>query len=266
MAMERGHHQIAADVYAVAECIRVSGVYDFTPVAFTNALPSQPVVISSIVTNNENDTAILRMKDLTNQGFYIAMQEQESNAWNHAEETVCFIAMEKWSGVVDDLIVEVGATENGLTDRASTMSFEQQFSTIPFVLADMQTTNGSNPASLGMSNLSVTDTTMTIVEEQSEDIEVSHTNSEVGGYFAIAPVHPEVESAPDAVAIEDDGFPADTNNTVQADPIVTEDISNQAADETVVTTKSFNKKTMSSLVSLYTELIYKTGSSKKSKR
>ncbi len=193
MAMEIGYHQIADNVYAVAECTNLSGLNAFQPVTFANALPSQPVVVSSIVTNNEPNATTLRMKDITSQGFSMAMQEQESNAWSHAEETVCFIAMEKWSGVVDDLIVEVGSTENTLTDTASTIFFEQQFPTIPFVLADMQSTNGTDTAILGMSNLSAIDTGMTIIEEQSADSEVGHL-AETGGYFAIAPFNPHEDS------------------------------------------------------------------------
>ncbi len=187
LAMERGHHQIADNTFAVAECTNISGLNNYEQVAFASALPSQPVVLSSIVTVNEANAAILRMKAITNQGFSITMQEQESNDGSHAEETFCFIAMEKWSGIVDDLMVEVGSTEKTLSDTGSTIFFNQQFPTIPFILADMQSTHGTDTAILGMSNISGTDITMTVLEEQSADSEVGHT-TEVGGYIAVTPL------------------------------------------------------------------------------
>ena len=263
MAMERGRHQIADNVYGVAQCTTVSGLNSFQQVTFANGLPSQPVVIASIVTSNDPNATILRMKDITSQGFFIAMQEQENNDGNHGEESFCFIAMEQWSGVVDDLMVEVGSTENGLSDTAATMSFAQQFPTIPFVVADMQSTNGSDTAILGMSNLYATDTTMTIVEEQSADSEIGHT-SEVGGYFAFAPVNPPEESVIEETAIEEELIPdtkpdlSDGDSTDQADFVVTEPVSDQTVDEPVVTSKRFNGKTMSSLKSLFSDLIEKT--------
>ncbi len=201
MAMERGHHQIAQNVYAVADCISISGINTFQPINFTNSFSSQPVVLSSIVTENESNAAILRMSNITPQGYSITMQEQENNDGSHGQERVCYIAMEKWSGVVDGLMIETGSTEKILTDKTSTVSFKQQFPTTPFVLADMQSANDIDTAILGMSNLSVTNTGMTILEEQSADNETSHV-AEIGGYFAITPYNPDEDSDNDGLTNE----------------------------------------------------------------
>ena len=229
MAMDRGHHQIADNVYAVAECIPLAGLNTFQPVTFTNSLTSQPVVLSSIITSNDPKPASLKTKDITSQGFSIAMQEQEDNDGKHAEESVCFIAIEKWSGVVDNLIIEVGTTEEALTDTAATMFFEQQFPTIPLVLADMQSSNDIDTAILGISDLSATDMTMTVVEEQSRDSEVRHT-PEIAGYFAVSPVNP--------------GAGRDSLNS--------------GAALLPAAPKQLNAKTMTSLISLFNDLIQKT--------
>jgi hypothetical protein len=257
MAMERGRHQIADNIYGVAQCTTVSGLNSFQPISFSPALPSQPVVIASIVTNNDPNATILRMKDITSQGFSIAMQEQENSDGNHGEESFCFIAMEKWSGVIEDLMVEVGATVNGLTSTAATMSFEQPFPTIPFVLADMQSTNGSDTAILGMSNLSATDITMTIVEEQSADSEIGHT-SEIGGYFAFAPVNPSEKSVIDEPAIEEELTP-DT----QPDSAETDQDTTIVTDEPEGKPKKINSKTLPSVSALYNDLLKERGNSKK---
>ncbi|TKB23224.1 tandem-95 repeat protein [Desulfopila sp. IMCC35006] len=189
MAMERGRHQIADKVYAAAECTNLSGLNTFKQIKFANSFTGQPVVLASIVTENEANAAILRIKKITSNSSYITMQEQEKNDRKHAEETICYIAMEKWSGVVDGLMVEAGTTEKILTDKTSTVSFKQQFPTIPFILADMQSANGMDTAIIGMSDLSVTDTGMTIMEEQSANRETRHV-AEIGGYIAVTPYNP----------------------------------------------------------------------------
>ena len=203
MVMERGHHQVADNVYADAECTSLSGLNTFQSIHFANSFSSQPVVVSSIVTEHEANAATLRMKEVTLQGFSITMQEQENNDGSHTEETVCYIAMEKWSGVVDGLMVEAGTTEKNVTDQASTISFKQQFPTIPFVLADMQTANDMDTAIVGMSELSVTSAGLKVLEEQSAGSEVSHTG-EVGGYFAVTPYNPQEDSDLDGLSNEEE--------------------------------------------------------------
>lgn len=203
MVMERGHHQIAGQVFANAECTSVSSLKTFQSIHFTNSFTSQPVVLSSIVTENEANAVILRMKEITTQGLSITMQEQEKNDASHVEETVCYIAMEEWSGVIDGLMVEVGSTEKILTDKPSTVSFKQQFPTVPFVLADMQSTNGTDTAIIGMKDLSIISTGMTILEEQSADDEMSHT-AEIGGYIAVTPYNPEEDSDQDSLTNEEE--------------------------------------------------------------
>ncbi len=203
MVMERGHHKIADNVYAAAECTSLTGLNTYQSIHFTNSFSSQPVILSSLVTENETDVATLRMKDITNQGFAITMQEQELNNGIHAEETMCYIAMEKWTGIVDGLMVEVGATEKILTDKTSTVSFKQQFPTIPFILADMQSTNGLDTAIIGMNGLSVTTAGLTILEEQSADSEMVHT-AEIGGYIAVTPYNPEEDSDHDSLTNEEE--------------------------------------------------------------
>jgi hypothetical protein len=76
--------------------------------------------------------------------------------------------------------------------------FKEQFPTIPFVLADIQSTNGTDTATLGMNNLTITSTGMTILEEQSADNEVLHT-AETGGYFAITPYNSDEDSDNDGL-------------------------------------------------------------------
>ncbi len=203
LAMERGHHEVADNVYAEADCIELSGLNSFATIPFTSSLSSDPVVLASVVTENEPDAVTLRVQGVTSQGFSVTMQEQENSDGNHIEEIVCFIAWEKWSGLTNGLMVEVSSTDNTLTDIASAISFTQQFSDTPFIMAGMQSANGMNTAILGLNELSVTDSKMTIIEEQSMDAEVSHI-AEIGGYFAIVPFDPSEDSDLDGLTNEEE--------------------------------------------------------------
>ena len=117
MAMEQGYHQMADNVQAIAGCNNVSGLNSFHQVDFSHPLPTKPVVLASVVTENEHDAIALRMKNITGGGFAIALQEQESNDGTHAAETTCFIALEEWAGTVDNFIFEVAATDDTLTNK-----------------------------------------------------------------------------------------------------------------------------------------------------
>ncbi len=186
MAMEQGYHQMADNMQAIAGCSNISDLNSFHQVYFSSPLPTKPVVLASIVTENEHDAATLRIKDITADGFSIAMQEQENNDGAHAAETTCFIALQEWAGIVDNFMIEVAATDKTLTNTATTVPFTQQFPEQPFIMAGMQSANGGDTAVLGINQLSATEVGMMIVEETSANIEVTHI-PEVGGYIAIAP-------------------------------------------------------------------------------
>lgn len=79
IAMERGHHQLADNVDVVSECTALLSLNTFKAVTFSNALPNQPVVLASIVTDNDSNAATCSIKDITPQGFYITLQEQEDD-------------------------------------------------------------------------------------------------------------------------------------------------------------------------------------------
>ena len=157
MAMEQGYHQMADNVQAIAGCSNISDLYSFHQVYFSNPLPTKPVVLASIVTDNEQDAVTLRIKDITTDGFAMALQEQENNDGTHAAETTCFIAIEEWAGMVDNLMIEVAATDKTLTNTATTVPFTQLFPEKPFTLAGMQSANGGDTAVLGINNLSATE-------------------------------------------------------------------------------------------------------------
>jgi hypothetical protein len=73
-------------------------------------------------------------------------------------------------------------TAETLSDLPQPLQFEPAFGRPPVFIADIQTTNGGDPANLRGHNLSATGLTIGISEEQSLDAETSHTDEAVG-YF-----------------------------------------------------------------------------------
>ncbi len=185
-AMEQGDYQLEENLKATAACGDISGLNSFDQVLFTAPFSEAPVVLATVVSDNEQDAATLRLKNITSTDFEVTLQEQESNDGAHSTESYCYIAMNQWSGLSNDLLFEVGTTGYTLLDTTTTVSFTQQFPEIPFVLGGMQSGNGMNTAVLGMSLVSLESVNMAIIEEQSRDTELSHI-AEVGGYIAIAP-------------------------------------------------------------------------------
>ena len=193
LAMEQGYHEVADNVHVLADCTTVSGINTFQTMIFSSAFPSVPIVVSSVVTDNDTDVVTLRLQEISQHGFSITMQEQENSDQIHAEESICYIAWEKWSGMMDDMLVEVDYTPNGLTDSESTHAFTQQFPNIPFVYAGMQSSNGMDTATLHISNIAVSTMNLRVQEEQSADSEMIH-DAEVVGYFAMVPYNASEDS------------------------------------------------------------------------
>ena len=198
LAMEQGVHQLEESVQAVAECRSLSGLNSFKTISYLNAFNTAPVVLSSIVSASENDAVTLRHKNINTAGFQLTLQEQENNDGSHGQESFCYIAINEWSGLTHDLLFEVAKTANELVHSPITVPFEEKFPETPLSFANMQSANGMNTATLGMSQLSMNSVSMTVVEEKSADNEINHI-PEVGGYFAIAPFDPEADSDGDGL-------------------------------------------------------------------
>lgn len=186
IAMEKGVHQIDNQTTAVADCLELSGVEEFSAVSFAKPLARQPVVLASVTSDNGGDAVTLRMKAVSQSGFKIALQEQESNNDDHVVETGCFMAWEQSSGIVDSLMYEAMLTGNTLTDKKITAGFKQQHQSTPLTFAGMQTFNGADPAVLRQTTSGKQGVNLYVKEEQSEDQETTHTH-ETGGILALSP-------------------------------------------------------------------------------
>ena len=204
LVMEKGSHKIGQGSVK-AGCLPLSGLNQFTAVSFPSAFTGQPVVISSITSVNESDAVSLRIKDITANGFKAALQEQESNDGYHAEESACYIAWEKSTGVVNGVLFEAGVTTSPVTNQTHDLKFQSGFPEIPYTLVEMQTTNGTDTSVAKQSNVTVQGLQVKIMEETSRDPETSHIEESVG-YLAIAPYDPAGDPDGDLLTNEQEIF------------------------------------------------------------
>ncbi|MBV5327445.1 MAG: cadherin-like domain-containing protein [Chlorobium sp.] len=149
------------------------------------AMQTTPVILSSIVTTNEAQAVTGRIRNVSTSGFEYLLQEQEKNAKSHAKETVAYIAWEPGNGIQSGMRYAVKATLTNNTNKTKTIGFDQAFTTRPFVLAGMQTTNEIDPSILRIARATtMTGITVLVEEEKSLDRETTHAN-EQAGYLAI---------------------------------------------------------------------------------
>jgi len=86
--------------------------------------------------------------------------------------------------MLNNMIFEVKKTPDMLGTNFRSIQFTETLTTIPVLLADMQTTYGGDTANLRCQNLDIYGVDMKIHKEQSRGTEIS----EAGGYILASPV------------------------------------------------------------------------------
>ncbi|NOY62135.1 MAG: hypothetical protein GXP10_03075 [Gammaproteobacteria bacterium] len=146
----------------------------FRWVGLTQPFGLPPALFTSVMTHTGAQAVTTRTQNLGANGFSIAMQEQESLSDGHGTETLGWIAIEKGTGTSKDerrFEVTDTSTSHNTTLLSYSQSFRRRFVT---VLGDMSTTNGIDPATVGVASESANDTEFFIREEQSLNAEINH--------------------------------------------------------------------------------------------
>jgi hypothetical protein len=185
LVIERGSYTLADGTQVEAGLFKTAKTGSFARVSFNKAFQRKPVVMASVSSFNGADTVTARLRNITREGFDLCMQEQESNTQKHVTETIGYIAWEPSIGTVNGLTFEVGKTSDSVTHNFYTIQFAQNFATTPRFIANMQTSDGMDTASIRWDNKDAYAVEVQIQEEQSLDIEVNHT-TEVVGYMVFS--------------------------------------------------------------------------------
>jgi hypothetical protein len=160
---------------------------EFSRVSFAQALPQQPVVLTSITTFAGAETVTGRLRGIDAAGFDYKLQEEEAHEQSHIKERVDYIALAPGAGDVDGFrfVVRTAAeVTHAFKGIGFATSAGTPFVTPPVFVAEMQTTRGDNTASLRWRQKSATGVQLRVYEEQSLDAEMDHTTETVG-YLAL---------------------------------------------------------------------------------
>ena len=188
LVIERGSHRIGS-VRIEAGRFTTNATKTFGRVGFKQSFGRKPVIISSIASYNGKDAVTGRMHRITTQGFDFRMQEQQADKLQrHFKETINYVAWEPSTGTVQNYNFDVDTTGNVVRDSFYKINFHNSLNGIPYFLADMQTTNGQDPANVRWRNKNSRSVEVQIDEEQSLDSETKHI-PEVVGFITVTPAN-----------------------------------------------------------------------------
>jgi hypothetical protein len=188
IVMEKGHFTLPDGTQVEAGTFE--GSTSFKQVRFTNAFTLDPVIVSSIATNNETDTISGRIRNISKTSFEYYYREQEKNQNIHVAETINYVAWETSQGTLGNISYEAATTGDTVTHNLYDITFQTDFNTAPLFLADMQSTDGADTAALRMQNVTSNGVQIKVQEEQSNDSETAHS-SETVGYLALGSMDSE---------------------------------------------------------------------------
>lgn len=177
------------------------GVNSRQTVVFADSFDEDPVIFTGVSTFNEADAVTVRNDSLGRSSVEVCLQEQEDKSKAspidpHAAEAVHYIAMAPESGEAFPFAgitrstgaeFEVGKKDN-VDEQWHTITFASTFSSAPMFVTDMLTLDGTDPASLRVSNAvwSTTQIDVQVDEEKSDDNEVGHADEDLGYIATVA--------------------------------------------------------------------------------
>jgi hypothetical protein len=145
----------------------------------------RPVVFSQLQTANGSQLAVTRQTNSTDQGFQVAMQEEEGLDGFHVEETIGYIAMEQGQTDFRDVVFNVESLEPGFGGSGARLLYGIQE---PVVVsgAGISSIRGADPVYLRTSQADTEGVNITLTEETTADPETFHTDERIDIFMATA--------------------------------------------------------------------------------
>lgn len=149
---------------------------------FSSSFVRSPVMVTSVVSYNHSDTISGRIHNVSLSGFDYYFREQEANINSHPNETVHYVAWEPGEGKVGNVQYNIVKSLSSINHDWREIRYDKSSASPPFVLPQMQSTNGPDTCSLRVQNSNSTGFQVKVEEEQSYDSEMSHVDESLG-YF-----------------------------------------------------------------------------------
>ena len=158
-------------------------------VAFEKAYVN-PVVVAKPISLNGSEAAVIRIQNVTSNGFEIRVQEWEYLDGWHADETVGYMVIEAGHHVLPKGIhVEAGKFE--ANSSGTTVYFSETFNQMPVVVSAVTTENETDAIVGRLSNITLDGFNALLQEEESH--KTAHYSYETVNYIAWEPSSGEVD-------------------------------------------------------------------------
>jgi hypothetical protein len=114
-----------------------------------------PVVVAKPLSYNEDDPAIVRIRNVDGTGFEIRIQEWDYLDGNHVAETVGYIVMERGRYTLGGVtMVEAGRFDTDRTSSFESLAFKHTFNEVPVVITSVTSFNEVDAVTTRVRNIS----------------------------------------------------------------------------------------------------------------
>lgn len=178
LAIEEGVHTLpdGRTIEAGTSSVSSTGQNTGGSATFTGGFTDPPVVLTSVMSNNDTTAVDSDPSGISATGFNLTLQEEEDEDGVHGAETIGWIAIQAGGDTESGTASVSGDT---VTQTVSTLGLGGTF-TNSVVLAETQTLDGPDTATVSIASQSNTNVGVFIDEEQSRDNETGHTTEVVG--------------------------------------------------------------------------------------
>ena len=178
LAIEEGVHSLPDGriIEAGLSSISSNSVNTGGSASFNGAFTDPPIVLTNVMSSNDVTAVDSDPSNITASGFDITLQEEEAQDGVHGAETVGWIAIQSGGG---DPSSGTATAYGAFDEDVSVFDIEPGF-TNSVVLAETQTLDGPDTASVSIDSQSNTSVGLFLEEETSLDDEVGHVDETVG--------------------------------------------------------------------------------------
>jgi hypothetical protein len=177
-------------VYDIGEVGKITNLTHASQTITLDRSYENPVVFAQSASNNESQSAVVRVTNVQSDRFTIYLAESSDGNGSHTSETVTYVVLEAGRHLLPDgSSLEVGLIDTAktvgkrLSNSWESMSFTEPFSETPIVLSQVQTTNGSEY--LKTRYLATSGSSVLLALEQQESITTPSVEETVG-YLALS--------------------------------------------------------------------------------
>lgn len=173
IAIEEGVHTLPDG--RIIEAGTTSATHATSSVSLAGGFTDPPVILTSVMSENDTTTVDSDPLNVTVSGFNLRLQEEEGQDGIHAAETVGYIAIQTGG----DASSGTAGLFGGVDENTDTLSLGDTF-TQGVVVAETQTINGGDTATVMIDGQTGSTVGVFIEEEQSQDSETNHVDETVG--------------------------------------------------------------------------------------